>query len=491
MNMSVVMQARQPVVWAVVIAAVGALIMRFAAANSPLIAVGAVGAGCLFAVLIRYPSLGLILTAAVIPLERMGRFTNVEAAATISLMRIVGLLSMGALAVHLLTRKREMVIGLPFILYAVFVSLGMLMTAYSSDARSSFSAAITTVGNLMFFFLVINLATHRRVIQMAMVAWLVVTVIAGLYTVYDWHYGSTQLYGADIGQAAGRLTTSWQDLTESRLGEVRRAMGPTSHAAVYGINLILTLPFFTFFYRRAIDVRLRLLLWFGGSVVVYNILLTNTRAVFILAGIVLFLCVLSGLIRMSIGRLAVGGVVLAVCLAFTPAAVVTRVLDLSNYLLENADSMRIRLAYWEAGWRGFQDHWIAGAGLANSTLVPAYCRVPTPEATSVHNIYLQVAMETGVLGWLLFFSFVGLLMWMGFRSARSFRRRPDMKDAYWFMVACQIAMIAVLINGLQVDVFHFPLKGWWLIAALTYVMDRASRAVVQGNDSVALPSVVA
>ena len=36
-------------------------------------------------------------------------------------------------------------------------------------------------------------------------------------------------------------------------------------------------------------------------------------------------------------------------------------------------------------------------------------------------------------------------------------------------------MVAVLVYGVQVDVFQFPLKGWWLAAGLTYVMYRLSR----------------
>ena len=32
------------------------------------------------------------------------------------------------------------------------------------------------------------------------------------------------------------------------------------------------------------------------------------------------------------------------------------------------------------------------------------------------------------------------------------------------------AMISALLYGIQVDVFHFPLKGWWLVAGLTYAM---------------------
>jgi hypothetical protein len=44
------------------------------------------------------------------------------------------------------------------------------------------------------------------------------------------------------------------------------------------------------------------------------------------------------------------------------------------------------------------------------------------------------------------------------------------------VTACRVAIVITLIFGVQVDVFHFPLKGWWLIAGLTWVVYRQSLA---------------
>jgi len=34
----------------------------------------------------------------------------------------------------------------------------------------------------------------------------------------------------------------------------------------------------------------------------------------------------------------------------------------------------------------------------------------------------------------------------------------------------------------QVDVFHFPLKGWWLVASVTVVMDQIARKARQRGE---------
>jgi hypothetical protein len=36
-------------------------------------------------------------------------------------------------------------------------------------------------------------------------------------------------------------------------------------------------------------------------------------------------------------------------------------------------------------------------------------------------------------------------------------------------------MISVLVFAVQVDVFHFPLKGWWLVAGITCAATQFNR----------------
>ena len=82
------------------LAAVGTWSSPYVALAGLLSALGGIG------VLLR-PELGIYLTAFVIPLERLGRFTDDTAAVPISLMRIVGT---GAFAVYALQRLQG---GLP------------------------------------------------------------------------------------------------------------------------------------------------------------------------------------------------------------------------------------------------------------------------------------------------------------------------------------------------------------------------------------------
>jgi len=211
------------------------------------------------------------------------------------------------------------------------------------------------------------------------------------------------------------------------------------------------------------------------AVVLYNVMLANTRAALLLAAGVLLLCVWRGLVVINMQRVIIGIIGLLILLPLIPNSVYRRVLDFSNYTYENSGSLRIRLEYWSIGLDLAEENWLLGIGVGNETAVPPRLsqNIGT-ERASVHNDFLQTFIEVGVIGWVVFFSFVMLTLWYSFKAAANFRQRPEAAEQYYFSVASQITMIAVLIYGLQVDVFHFPLKGWWLVAGLSWVMYRLS-----------------
>lgn len=443
-----------------------------AAELSPLKSVAIpLGLGVVVVVLLN-PALGFGLTALVIPLERLGRFTADSSMYTLSLMRVVGVLALGSFLLHALVRRWQLNFGTAFFLYAAYFGLALLGVVHTSDPLGTVRACGAIVGNLLFFFLVINVVREWRLARSAVMLWLVATTLAGVYVIYDWHLGQSVVASeSGIGDTDTRTSTVWSDTSEwESLDQVKRAMGTTSHAAVYGINLILSIPFFLFFIRTESDWRFVALALGAVGIVLYNVMLTNTRAAILLAVLVLGLAMVRGLLRIRPAWIF-GAVLTGLLLApAVPRAIYERVLDLSNYSYERSATLRIRMEYWQAGLRVIEENWLTGVGVGNQSEIPKYIRGHGPKQTTVHNEYIQTFLEVGVFGFLAFFGFVALLMWRAIAAGRMFRRVGTDDDRYWFMVASQIAMISVLIYGLQVDVFHFPLKGWWLVGALAWVM---------------------
>ena len=40
----------------------------------------------------------------------------------------------------------------------------------------------------------------------------------------------------------------------------------------------------------------------------------------------------------------------------------------------------------------------------------------------------------------------------------------------WLMTAARVALLSLLIYATQVDVLHFPLKGWWLAMGIVVAL---------------------
>lgn len=432
--------------------------------------------GICVAIAILYdPRIGFLITAAVVPLERFGRFTDDTSSFTLSLMRVLGLITLAGLTLHVLTQKEKFQSDKTLTLYGLYTALCLVSIFYSTDFNGSIRAFGQILSNIAFFFLVINIVKDFQLAKRGIILWLVVTVLIGVYTAYDWHFGNFAV-GAEeaIGKVQDRFATVWIDYTEweSGLGGIKRAMGSTSHAAVYGINLILTLPFFIFFLKKESNPFIKTAIFLAFMVVCYNLFLTNTRAVLLVAIITLIICMIRGLLTLH------PKVVLAIFLAgmvglwFINFSVFQRIFNPKNYTFSKSRTLRIRMAYWDAGSRVFLENWLLGIGIGNKNEIPKYVKGRVPARTTVHNEYLQTLMEIGVSGYALFFSFVGMLLYYSFKTGKRLELYDPESEEFWFMVACQISITVSLIYALQCDMFHFPLKGWWMIAGIIVVMKK-------------------
>src|SRR6267154_2261491 len=130
-------------------------------------------------------------------------------------------------------------------IYAGYLGLGLLTLTYTDDWAYGVRAASAMLGNLLFLFMVINVVKSPAQARVAIVCWLAMTAAIGLFTIYQWHNPAAvisedrfQSTGERVGEQ--RFSTVLSDKSEYQLlEETPRALGSTSHPAVYGINVIL------------------------------------------------------------------------------------------------------------------------------------------------------------------------------------------------------------------------------------------------------------
>ena len=226
------------------------LLVVAATRTSPVLGLAILVGVLITAVAFLSPEFALLLTVAVIPLERIGRLTSDSNQYTMSLMRIVGVIALGSFLLHAMLNKWKIRFGTGFLLYSLFCLWALTTVFFTNDHVGGIRAASAILGNLLFFFLIVNMARNWRTAKLAVLVWLLASVGIGVYTVYEWHSGRYRVEEKDRGSTSTRFSTVLQDRSEwEGLDEVDRALGTSSSPAVYAINMILTVPFLFYFFR--------------------------------------------------------------------------------------------------------------------------------------------------------------------------------------------------------------------------------------------------
>jgi O-antigen ligase len=136
-----------------------------------------------------------------------------------------------------------------------------------------------------------------------------------------------------------------------------------------------------------------------------------------------------------------------------------------------------RVDIWKVAWRVMQDHPLVGVGIAQFPQVsPHYVLQPgaleyvnliVEKHIVVHNLYLQLWVETGIIGLLLFLAVVASSLAAGWRAATQFDRQGDVE-----MSSLARASILALIGMLTASFFLSNLEAGqlWLLLALGPVL---------------------
>lgn len=121
-----------------------------------------------------------------------------------------------------------------------------------------------------------------------------------------------------------------------------------------------------------------------------------------------------------------------------------------------------RLDIWLVGWAAAKDHGFIGAGLANFPVVydtyKAAAEVFRGEGRAPHNIYLEVTVELGLVGFLLFV--LALRSQMQEARAAGVAAKDAPPELSNFLVACEATCWGMLACGFFLGILWF--KMFWL-----------------------------
>lgn len=377
------------------------------------------------------------------------------------------------------------------------VAYGLVLlgsTVYAASPDLADARVAETAKAMLIYLLVILLATSGRRVLLA--AWTMVLAGAALAGLGALRVAGVRIPGVSDGLARFELAHIHGSLFEPRI------TGPLGDANFFAQILLVLVPVGLCLAWQARTRRARLLAWASVGALMIATVLTYSRGGALALGFVLILALLAH--GISWKRLAVGGGVLLAAWAFAvPAEFTARLSTITQFLPGGSNtgrrdsSFEERLLLTGTAWEMFADNPGLGVGAGNYTArfseyaerfgsaAPDYHDPAAPRYP--HNLYLEVAAETGVPGIIAF----GAVLIAAFGSLGRVRGAPPsgVHDLRGLARAFQIALAGYLVSSLFL---HGDFERYlWLLLGMAGAMDllvAAPRRAVPRQSGVDEPS---
>lgn len=380
---------------------------------------------------------------------------------------------------------RSIVVALAAYVVVVVVSSVVAVDGPAADAAIAESAK----GFVLFLLVAALAATPERVRAGAWTLWIGGVLLAGLtlFQVLAGDFGATfgGLARVDYGQVYG-------DVVEPR------ASGPLGDPNFFAQILVVVVPIALLLAWKERRAWLRVVALAGAGVIAAGTIVTYSRGGALALGAVVVLGLFAG--RPGRGRLAAGVALLAFGFVLLPPDFTRRLDTLRHFLpgqervVEVDSSIRNRKLLMRAAWRMFEDRPVLGVGAGNypvrfaenadeiGSTVHEYEDIGRPHYP--HNLYLQIASETGFAGLITFGAALILVLAHLRRAGRAYFGAG--RELYGGLaVGLQIAIVGYLITALFLHA-HFPRYLWLLLglsAALAREAPPGSAAAAGGGAS--------
>jgi O-antigen ligase/Flp pilus assembly protein TadD len=381
------------------------------------------------------------------------------------------------------------IVNLPILL---FILIGILSLIWSDNPYITLQELpLFLAGPLLFFIIVNNIMNQEQVNR----------IITGIISIGSLMgiYGFLQYQGIDF--------SFWQ----SNIGrqQVFGLFGNVNYFAEYVIiPLTIAVPILFAVKNKIIKISLFIGIIFMAS----SLVLTFTRGSYLAFGLALLIMfllliswkgishVFSNYKKLIIFFLLVA--IIATAIIFIPNPMNKRGTVLykikartSISQLTQGSSIARRMAIWKFTWMMIEDKPILGSGLGtfqyNSLRYQAEFfnqnnnrdKYPYGIADKVHNEYLQLWSELGIIGLLVFLWIVIQYFVFGIRFLKKAKSQDNMQFA--LVVGLMGSILAILIDAVFGFPLHLPasISLFWLAMALTFVIVRKEEVAMILNSS--------
>jgi O-antigen ligase len=358
---------------------------------------------------------------------------------------LAGVLAGGVLLVTGYLRHRLERPSVAALWWFLFVVWGALTCLWAIDQDVAISLLPTTFGMLFLYLVASSVRLTREEFS-----WIVLATILGGCAAAA--YSSSQYYAGVVYH--GRVLAGRSSLI---LGE--NETDPNMFAA--SLFLPLSLAVGRFLDSRGWQRTLYLAM---GGLITLGVVLTMSRGALIGLAVMILIYVL----RLGLDRRVIVPVSMAL----------VAVMALHNSLLGRLEDAQAtggagRLYIWEVGFASLKHYGLFGAGLRNFSL--AYTeymgegsRVYSYNGAGAHNIYLEVAVELGLVG----LGLMAMAVFSTVRASRQIRVRAKPRPIV-SMVAYEAATWAMLTSSFFVGMLWR--KAFWLVWIMCALVTRLAK----------------
>ncbi len=269
-----------------------------------------------------------------------------------------------------------------------------------SLSEQSLKPALLMVCFIFGYFLTVGLITTRAWLVRCSTACVLSATLVSLYGIFMYFTGG------------GYSSSAWVD-SEMFSSIGRRAVGTLENPNMFGEYLILILPIAVgMLIGRGEGLR-RIPAFFCIGIMGVCLILTWSRGAWLglIFAALLFLFMWH---RRSVWVILAGIAAIPILPMILPASIVSRFTSIGN-MTDSSTSYRVYI--WRATIDMIEDNLTAGIGIGEGAwdrLYPLYSYLGVEAAPHSHNLYLQIWLELGIIGLLVFVVFLFLLYQSGF-----------------------------------------------------------------------------
>ncbi len=375
----------------------------------------------ILAIIFIFPEVGVVISIGLSPFLGILEHSSI----TVGFMVVI---TAASYLIKYIRGKRVLHIGITEVAVLAFMS-SVLLSAFAPSVANTEESALILVGLMLIYFLIDSLFRYRRWINIGVAVLAAPSTIIAFIGICQHLLGlspsgwlDTQLYGAIDGRAVSLFDNP------NVLGVYLAMMFP--------LSLYLMMP------HNSRSIR------FAGTVsslfIVVCTVFTYSRSAWLglIVGAFIFLISISPKCAL-LALPAAGGTLLGI-LAF-PDTFGARIINFFSF----ADSANnYRIAVWNSVWDMLGGCIFGGIGAGDEAFSTAYLNFAAPGTESVahsHSLYLQILLQLGIVGLIIFALAFFLILQKSYSSSASNNSEKAMR---FISNACVSGAVALLFTGL-------------------------------------------